>query len=128
MGVTTDAILFYGFELKDEDGEEVGDLDYFLTGSEEECNWEELVEEKTGKTYQDWDVKFDCHCSDSYPIWYICINSAGKGAKRGYAVEITSATLQVDKCQAWSARLKAFCDAMGIECHSSAWLLVSWWG
>lgn len=127
MGVSTDAILFYGFELTDEEGGEVCDLEYFLTGEETEDWWECIVKSRTGKSSSDWGVEFGCHCCEDAPLWYVCVEAVG--ASRGETVEIKPDDLLCyQHGDPKDIKLKAFCDAMSIEYKQPAWWLVSWWG
>lgn len=125
MGVSTDAVLFYGFGLEDEYGDEVGDIDWFFSDDSDACVYiDEEVLVRTGKSCKEWDVEFGFHCHIDAPIWYICV--AGVTSNRGFATEITAATLKVG--EDWDSRLKDFCDAMGIKYKQPAWWLVSYWG
>ena len=131
MTVSTDAVLFYGFVLLDGDGDEVGDLEYFLTGEvSTRCTsyWVDIVKERTGRQASEWDIEFDCHCSDECPIWYICVDSVTISASRGEAVVVHQSDLLCYIDDPKDAKLKAFCQAMNIEYKEPAWLLVSYWG
>ena len=141
MGVSSDAMLFYGFSAEDEDSwEEIFD------GKD----WDEAIAEKKGLRAPEVDYSaseenkeihraywakkvalladepcvFNMHCSDSCSILYVCIRESEVVASRGEAVEVKTLTVNL----AWDGQLKAFCDLMGIPWQQPRWYLVSYMG
>lgn len=138
MSVSTNAILFYGFMLGDEDG---------WDGPFDPEEWEEVYCIKNGLTepdeeYEDHETEFqefwrkvsklreragceiDSHCSNDFPQYYVCVTKSRTTANRGYPAEIKS--LDVDPN--WKIVLKEFCTVMDIEYQEPRWWLVSYWG
>ena len=112
MGVNTDAILLWGFDLG------------------EDFDWPD--DEDAFKTY--WQAKDDAikttgcelvwHCSTSCPMWAVAVTDSVLTAIRGCPEEVTS----LDVGPGWEERLRAFCELLGIEWKRPGWLLVSYWG
>ena len=90
MTVSTDAILFYGVLLKEEDVEKV--VEKFF-GEEPEDS------DDTGTFLDIWDehhvpgVELVTHCYDSYPEYAIALEGTVTIAARGYPQEISLAKL-----------------------------------
>ena len=146
MGVSTDAILFWGFFLtEDEEGE-----DDEMPWLDEEYEWDTFyakqlgIEEPTVPYNRDdeevveiyhayWrsnreaakasgcDIAY--HCSGDYPLYYVTVEESRIRASRGYPEEIT------DLCAApeWHDRLQRFCKVMDIPWQEPKWWLVSLW-
>lgn len=138
MGISSDAMLFYGFSADDE-----GDWDSLA-----DKDWEELYAEKKGitpptveyseATRVEWRAyqakvrearanepcEIACHCSDGCSIPYVYIKDTHVTASRGDPQEVK--TLETDP--AWRDQLKAFCDLMGIPWQEPKWYIASWMG
>ena len=138
MGISSDAMLFYGFSAEDEG----------VWDDLEDMEWEELYAEKKGikppevaysdATRAEWSAYWDktrearaaepcemaCHCSDGCAIPYVYIKSTHVTASRGYPQEVK--TLEINP--AWRGQLKAFCDLMGIPWQEPKWYIASWMG
>lgn len=139
MTVSTDGILFYGFLLENDPEEWEAP---FNTD-----DWEEVYCAKKGlpapadpyegreslfKEYwtakrdllKEANAKLSAHCSGDYPMWYVCVNASETTANRGYPQQIDNLNVGPD----WHAKLKDFCDTLGIEYQQPRWWLVSYWG
>ena len=150
MGVSTDAMLVYGYVWDDE-------CELYPGADEDE--WEEVVLRKRGVP-NPWDshestpgwvqdhraeldawsaakkfvaaefgVDIDQHGSDQWAVPIVKISGAGRRAARGYPEEMTSGDLAVG--EDWDEKLTAFCDEVGIdvsEAKGPGWFLLSWWG
>jgi hypothetical protein len=135
MGVSTDAILFYGLCWDDE--VELGEASDFETNHfdiDASDNWEEVYRLRTHRTldYKDpnyewsdkWPVAISHHCSGDYPMPYVAVQASEVRAWRGSPKEVTS--LRVP--QIWDQQLREFCSIMKIEWQQPKWWLVSYWG
>lgn len=139
MGVSTDAILFYGFHIKE--GEEPW-------GEDEACDdvekWlaarlgvhqplvpfegNEAIHQEYWKECREAlkpiDGMLGFHCSNSYPMAYVC--ATGKNAGRGYPEKLESFAVPEDA----ERRLRRFCAVAGINYDEQevGWWLASYWG
>jgi hypothetical protein len=151
MGVSTDAILFYGF-CYDDEGDDADwnprNVDWFEASEQwedEHCpqqpprppqgatidayNTPEWVEWR--KRMEHWrktgdGVRVGEHCSGDYPMLYVSLTAHTHKAHRGYPEEIKPGMLAVTAEQ--EAALKAFCERFGFKYKGPRWWLVSWWG
>ena len=136
MGQSTDAILFYGFLIDEEnDYPFMGDIDV-----------EDFISEKYGLAKPDlpydenkefyhehWKINtallksipvdINTHCSCDYPMYYVHIKSSKTTAYRGYPKKIDSLEVGID----WDEQLQIFCNLTGIEPKEFGWYLVSLW-
>jgi hypothetical protein len=110
MGVSTDAILFYGYHLGEEETE---------------------VPEQAAEVYgPDEPVLVGHHCSAAYTMHYLYVQASQTRASRGYPKEITDLGYQTG----WDLRLTEFAKRFGLPLPSQdgaskpGWWLVSWWG
>lgn len=140
MGVSTDAILCYGFSLDTEEGE----LPVFLSGDIEFDNfvaqlydlsmpscphksgdkeWREYFEKKSELMKQ---VGIDIvrHCSDGYPMYILAIKESVKTARRGQTVELAQS---VSVNTEWREKLMAFCKKANLEFQEPQLILCSWY-
>jgi hypothetical protein len=146
MGVSTDAILFWGIVSTDED-------ERWLRPSDEDeegdvPDWEaryaaavgvpepsEPYGEESKPLYHDyWDRKraaieasgcsMGTHCSGDYPMDYVTVVASKTRASRGCPQEIRSLEVGPD----WEAKLRDFCAQLGIPWQEPGWWLVSYWG
>lgn len=142
MGVSTNAILFYGIAL-DEDAE--------LNPKLEDCNgdFEELYAAEKGVKEPDsdytnetadayhkyWDEKrrvnqeSGCevgrHCSSEYPMQFVCVTAGKYVAHRGDVMDIPD---QLIARPGWDYVLEEYCKILGIPYSKPSWHLVSFWG
>lgn len=138
MGVSTDGILFYGFDLG-EPGQSMADPD----AEWESYDWEDYYLEKKGVVREEnedsdsWFARKDLvletcgcslghHCCDEYIMLFVAARDFS--ASRGYPAPIAKSDLilpsDVDE------KLKDFCEVMGIEFKQDqvGWYLASYWG
>ena len=152
MGVSTDAILFWGLCDNDENhwvnlGREYDDPDYVEATDDSEEDWEEVYAARMGleappgpygehkdkyppfwtardKLVEDSGCRIDYHCSDRCPMPFVAVSESVVIASRGYPVEMKSLKVKPE----WEAKLRRFCEVMGIKWSEPKWWLVSWWG
>ena len=155
MGVSTNAILFYGYTWNDECdllGEDCGDMEWQDVVAKKRGvpdPWSAFYEQRTIETSK-WVAEhraeldalcavkksikeeFGCdiwsHCSNDFSIPYVSINAARKVAYRGFPQEIFATDLTVNP--SWGAQLDRFMAELGIEKphDKPGWFLVSYWG
>lgn len=138
MGVSTNAILFYGIDI----GEEVPDWDEDALDEWEVTYASRLGIKEPEVPYNDneevhkkyWDnksklakasgCKVGQYCCSEYPMRYVALKETETTVYRGEAVEIKSLTVPVDA----NDKLRRFCKVMGIEYQDPKWFLTSYWG
>lgn len=155
MGMSTDAILAYGYDLGGADGWKINDLgeygelptlDWYDPDSDED--FEEAIERRllsqlAGFTETDWridgyharkdaalkqlGVQLVSHCSSDYPMWVLATYS--KTAWRGSPVLFEPTELGAIPTD-WDTKLRAALDALGITPTQEhpRWVLCSDWG
>lgn len=134
MGVSTNAILFYGLLLPGGDDDE-GDIDSAVAIEDWIDEWqEEYLKRKNLDWKNDYSIQStmmeDCpveigwHCSGDYPMHYLSPKDAGKSASRGYPEVVDSLEVKPE----WDGQIKEFCEVMGIRYSQPKWYLVSYWG
>jgi hypothetical protein len=141
MGVSTDAILFWGahheedeeWPFEDYDPEEFLLEKLGLCSPAEEYDPESPYIKKkyesfwanSRETLEDFGVGFDTHCSGDYPIPYVYVSESRTLASRGYPASITSLEVKPE----WEAKLRRFYDLVGKPYPENVgWWLVSYWG
>jgi hypothetical protein len=146
MGVSTDAILFWGIVYAEDDEipENIDDIlsDIESVDEQIECprpeeyySWSRMKNDpEYAQLWDDWRRRHDlweqCRCdigwhySSDYPMYYICVNASRTRARRGYPQEITTITVEVD----WESKLKDYCVRLNLPWHDPKWWLVSYWG
>lgn len=144
MGVSTDGILFFGFDLgEDEENEwpwEEEDEDWenaylkrkgFETvpftadGSPGRSKYESYYE-KRKELLKECACTIGHHCSDSYGMRYVALKDHNMYAWRGEPKEVPPQFLMVSNEEV--SKLKEFCEFMGIEWRTPKWYLASYWG
>lgn len=125
MGQSTDAILVFGIQLKEEDQtpEFLGDFDDF----------DEYVDNLNGLSGADYKVRKDArescpadmtmHCSLDYTMYVLSVRGTETVASRGYPKEIKTLDVSATQIEAF----KEWCAARGIESAEPKWLLCSMW-
>jgi len=110
MGVSTDAMIYFGVELGDEH-----DL------------WE-----KAEELWEHPEIDLQTHCSSDYPVWFVCIKKSFHLARRGYPVffeDELKTSKEVE--EEWSIKLMDFLrehDLMKyVENPKCQWTLASNW-
>lgn len=115
MGVSTDGILFYGFEVYSEDCG-LNKLGVFS----EDLETEEYLDEITSGS----SVGYGSHYSNSYPIYYLCTRQIS--VRRGAVKEVDVS--EFTNLDADRALLKDFCTKHNIEWEEPKLYLASYWG
>jgi len=156
MGVSTDAIIFYGIPGA-EDGTEIEGLYPYEGLTDEQESLMERLKNDCDSTLlelygfmEKWRSDFKgnerdeyyerrkkvqdqilCdigfHCSDSYSMPYIYYKGAGAYASRGYTVDISGMILTMPNPE-WDIEIKSFCEKIKVNYTQPKWYLVSWWG
>ena len=151
MGVSTEAILCWGLCDSDENhwvnlGRDWEDPDNVEDTEGDLEDWEEVYAIRMGlealEPYEEhkdkyppfWDAKnklvkdsgcqIDYHCSDRCPMPFVAVSESLVSASRGYPVEVKSLEVKPE----WEAKLRRFCEVMGIKWAEPKWCLVSYWG
>ena len=154
MGVSTNALLIFGFDFHDSDSD--GDYRFGEEGWEEfyaakkgvvddselfnkEGNYavpegaernrreklHDIYYDKKQKLAKKAGVEIDCHCSTDYPIYFVSLRSYS--ASRGFPTKIDISKID-DVTQDEIAKLKEFCEIMEIKWKKPHWYLASYWG
>lgn len=136
MGVSTDALLFYGFQIPGgaEDGEDPfwGDADDpedFIAaraGFETPEVWSVRHSERQQQILTRIGVEVVQHCSVDYPMYAIGVTASLRTARRGYPIELVSDDLEVRP--EWKKLLVDFAKLVGIKAQTPKWILASNWG
>jgi len=134
MGVSSDGILYFGFQVGDEDEppEWFGEFD-----EDEGFDFDDFICRKAGlpedapydirkHVIEACPVELYRFCSWEYPMYILGVRDAEHRARRGYIVEIDASELAVD--QAKIDAFKAWCEANDIEWQEPKWLLCSMYG
>ena len=132
MGVSTDAILAYGYDLEEdgvpEDFAETGDLGEYLGKlaglSEDDWQGQRALE-------RECPVEIVSHCSADYPMYFLAINRNTDQnnvfrirCSRGSVVEIDLPTPTDDEIK----NLHDFIEQHGFKVVGKpGWHLMSWW-
>ena len=154
MGVSTNAVIFYGI-LIDEDGCECqfNDVEDINEHYAKKIGWvsddgglftdgnytlfdNQADEKKARKIWEknrdelhkitgDCDVELAYHCSGEYPMHYVGVKESETFARRGYPVQLDEETLNIEPD--WADKLKDYCKIMDIEYKEPSWHLVSYW-
>jgi len=129
MGTSTDAILCYGIEVKNEDGDN-GDLSgediakfFGITEEELEMSEEDAVE-LVENLLEDSPLELERHCSGDYPMYILHLKGYHHRAWRGNPQKIVTDELFVAPVDNESAI--AWCSEHNIE-WTPEWLLASDW-
>lgn len=162
MGISTDAVLFWGLCDSEENhwanlGRDWEDPDN-VEDTDDLDDWEEVYAIRMGleappEPYEEhkdkyppfWDAKsklvedsgcaIDYHCCDESRMPYVSVSESLVMASRGFPVEVGNFhsgqrdgadLLKVDL--GWDAKLRRFCEVMGIKYSEPRWWLVSWMG
>jgi hypothetical protein len=111
MGMSTDAILFYGYVWEEEQYDE-----------------EPIIPEEALDLYgSDEPVLAGFHCSSDYGMPYVYVQASHTRASRGYPKTVKSLRERED----WDAQLTAFVERFDIsltEAQGPDWYLVSYLG
>ncbi len=143
MGVSTDAILAFGFNLGEELPEAFQDDDGDSAGFE----FDEWLNQKAGVVYPEGNagikspeyraysdackavkaaspVDFITHCSYDCPMYFLALRGSNSTARRGYPVAVTTPVPTAERV----AAMRSFCDQHGIKWQEPSWHIFSLWG
>jgi len=129
MGISSDGILYFGFEVGGEDEppqwmEDFEDFDDFIcakAGLPINAKYE-----KRKPVIEACPADLQQFCSYEYPMYILGVRGAEHRVARGFTKEINVAELAVD--QAKIDAFKAWCEANDIEWQEPKWLLCSMYG
>lgn len=141
MGVSTDAIIAFGFDLGDELPDALSD---FMSEHEHDS---ELVlaadhgitlPEYMGRDYKEYaaareealaPLKIDLipHCSGDYSMWFLAARGSNKTASRGHPQALEVADLAASFGAEVIEAMRAFCERHGIEWQEPKWHIFSMW-
>lgn len=144
MGVSTDAIIAFGFDL----GEELPEsLEQLLSDADGEID--EALAADMGLTlpnydavgYEAWSAARDeataqlkidliSHCSGDYPMYFLAVRGSDKKARRGFPTALCFQNLGSDEFQSNGSidALRSFCERHSIEWQEPQWYIFSMWG
>lgn len=131
MGVSTDAIVAFGFNL----GEELPEsLLATLDADEESWDFEYWVAARLGVADLEWPERrkavdafpFEIitHCSYDYPMYFLAASDTTQRARRGYPEALAMKEASPEQVQA----MRDFCGEFEIEWEDPRWHLFSLWG
>lgn len=146
MGVSTDAILAFGFNLVDE-GDDKTLAERFGAEDEGDFDFEEWLAERAGAVYPEnhsgidspeyqaysqarraaiaaCPVEIILHCSYDYPMYFLALRGSQKRANRGYPQAITTEAPSQERI----AAMRALCEQHGIDWQEPSWHIFSLWG
>ena len=147
MGVSTDAILFYGFEIDEnfewpkgfvDEDEKWPDLDEFLLFQDDFPGYpENATSTERGKYFEyraktlkrlkfDCPVEIDYHCSSDYPIWFIAAKGSIIRANRGWS-QTFKPNVDLIPINSPDYRIELWCKNNGIPFKELKWHLASCW-
>jgi len=153
MGVSTNAYLFWGLCGGDEGhwvnlGREYGDGGYVedTEGLDEQGDWEDIYAARMGlespgpyDEHKDeypayWDAKrklveesgceINWHCSGEYAMPFVAVSESLTRAARGDPAKVEPREAKPE----WEAKLRRFCEVMGVKWSEPGWWLASYWG
>lgn len=157
MGVSTNALLFYGVPLgspendkwpeifsEEDEGLDDGILVDIMGGPKEidsGCedlsydDWVETDQFKKWKACNDernafletLGVVLEMYCSNEYPMYALVIPESVRIAYRGFEEEIDTKQFSDFPKEEWDRKLKAVCEKLEVD-FESKWYLVSYWG
>ncbi len=134
MGQSTDAILFYGILLEEED-----EVPAFIAEAGFE-DFDEYVESQSGlplygeeghsfeahRAYKDsLPVEMIYHCSGDYPMYGLAVKGSKLRASRGHPITLENGLPNVSKDQEQAFLL--WVSERGIEADDPKWILCSNW-
>lgn len=149
MGVSTNAILAFGFDLGVESTDELSQL--FRPGVEleedESFEFDDWIATQAGAVYPEghggidsneytdyWKkskaaiaacpVEVITHCSYDCPMYFLALRGSQSTALRGYPVAVTTPVPPAEQVSA----MRAFCDQHGIKWQEPSWHIFSLWG
>ena len=136
MSETTDAILFYGYNLgSDEEGWRIEEVDkdgwlqsdWYTPYGDTDFPEEAAKRLQTGTGVAG--VEVDFHCSSDYPMYFLSAHTVT--AHRGSAIALDPTVLETQRvAEDWDGKLVAALAVMGMtpKERDPRWLIVSYWG
>lgn len=129
MGTSTDALLYYGINLCEPDGESGLKSEIF-----KKLNLTDQIELSLYDYFEGLGdgvgVTFDTHCYHESPAWFV--TTAYKRAWRGSPVNVRDIVLgkadEIHPYLEWNHKLKVACEVIGFEYVEPQWWLASYWG
>lgn len=136
MGISSNAMLYFGFPVGDND-----EPPAFLEDRDNEDGlveaFDDMICEKAGlapdaeydersKVIKASPVEMQIYCSYEWPMFLLCVRGAEHMVHRGYTAEITPENMIVEPAKI--AAFKIWCEANGIEWQEPKWLLCSMYG
>lgn len=136
MGVSTDAILAFGFDLGDDLPGKLGE--YLASYEDGYFDFEEFIATTCGVGPDEWEkytaaktaalencgAEITTHCSHDYPSYFLHVPGAKQRARRGDPKKVELPQIGAEQIDA----LRAFCDLNGIDWQEPAWHIFSYWG
>lgn len=138
MGISTNAILAFGFDLGEELPESLlGDSEYFDFEEWFASNKFSEAEPPHGDYDRDWPdywrrkreaiaaLPYDVisHCSGDYPMYFLAARGTDLTASRGYPAKVVMPEISSDAIEA----MRQFCTEAGIEWKEPDWHIFSMW-
>jgi hypothetical protein len=123
MGVSSNAILFYGICIDDHTELHERIVEESTAGDEGEPT-EGTLAWLWHLGDPDLRCVVDAHCSGEYPMFFIAAQGSVVTAWRGKPKSIEALTVDPD----WRSNLAAFCEKYGVPWEEPGWWLVSYWG
>lgn len=134
MGVSTDALLYYGAPLGDEDDAESWWEKVRPTDPEQLEEFEDdptywIEKHVLAGQYPVKDVRIGIHCSYDYPMYFVYIEESMIKAWRGYP-KAFNPRQYFHVGSTWNGQLRNFFRFLGIEDRYTEpkWTLASLWG
>lgn len=143
MGVSTDAILAFGFDLGLED-EKPAFLQ--IEGDDAPEDFDDFIGREAGIVYPHGSgypspeytaysvakkaaldacpVELIAHCSHEYPMYFLAVRGTETKAWRGSPQKVETLAIDDAKVQA----MREWCVAHGVEWQEPAWHIFSMWG
>jgi hypothetical protein len=142
MGVDTNAIVFYGFDLGEEEGiwqseDDIEDLIMKKMGYSAPIEPYDNGNESVVALYKNWWAKkrevlktlgceIGCHGSDGYPGYFVAVSSKILTAYRGEPKLVSADFLAITNEDI--TKLVNFCKLLEIPWQLPKWMLCSYWG
>ena len=127
MGVSTDAMLCYGFEV--EEGSEDHRLVEQAMYGYDNYEGNNHAEKARLKALSDGvDERIVTHCSDECRMYIVCAKGSDTLAWRGSPKEINVDELADRFMGPYERDIRGTCDLLGITFKPCSWLLCSYWG
>ena len=140
MGVSSDGILVFGFEIESDEYGDGGYPDFLIdtNGDDSTIDFDDFVLEKAGYDGHgcDYDAKrkvieacpadLTMHCSYDFPMYILAVRGTEIRASRGHPTKITQEQLSIS--QERIDAFKKWCVSVGILHQEPEWILCSMYG